>query len=255
MPDPTAMERFARCLDVVLAQEGGYADHPADPGGATNMGITRKTLARWREVAPWWALPKDAVRALDRDEAARIYEAEYWRAVRGDELPAGLDLALFDYAVNSGPARAAKALQAILEVAADGVIGPLTLGALRARIAAEGVAAIIVALCGGRLDFLQRLASFAMFGRGWTRRVAAIRAAALAMAGKDNPPTTRRTEMNLLTGYRTYIVAAIMLLIGLAGLLGIDVPSFEGHAPASLVMEALAFIFLRKGLKTDARQG
>ena len=255
MPDPTAMERFARCLDVVLAQEGGYADHPADPGGATNMGITRKTLARWREVAPWWALPKDAVRALDRDEAARIYEAEYWRAVRGDELPAGLDLALFDYAVNSGPARAAKALQAILEVAADGVIGPLTLGALRARIAAEGVAAIIVALCGGRLDFLQRLASFTMFGRGWTRRVAAIRAAALAMAGKDNPPTTRRTEMNLLTGYRTYIVAAIMLLIGLAGLLGIDVPSFEGHAPASLVMEALAFIFLRKGLKADARQG
>lgn len=255
MPELTAAERFARCLEFVLAQEGGYADHPGDPGGATNMGITRKTLARWREVAPWWALPKDAVRALDRDEAARIYEAEYWRAVRGDELPAGLDLALFDYAVNSGPARAAKALQAILEVAADGVIGPLTLGALRARIAAEGVAAIIVALCGGRLDFLQRLASFAMFGRGWTRRVAAIRAAALAMAGKDNPPTTRRTEMNLLTGYRTYIVAAIMLLIGLAGLLGIDVPSFEGHAPASLVMEALAFIFLRKGLKTDARQG
>jgi lysozyme family protein len=255
MPDPTAAERFARCLEIVLAQEGGYADHPADPGGATSMGITRKTLARWREVTPWWALPKDAVRALDRDEAARIYEAEYWHAVRGDELPAGLDLALFDYAVNSGPARAAKVLQAILGVAADGVIGPLTLGALRARIAAEGTAAIIVALCDGRTDFLERLANFAVFGRGWTQRIAAIRAAALAMAGEDNPTTTRRTEMNLLTGYKTYIVAAIMLLVGLAGLLGIDVPSFEGHAPASLVMEALAFIFLRKGLKNDTGQG
>jgi hypothetical protein len=74
------------------------------------------------------------------------------------------------------------------------------------------------------------------------------------MAG-DIPSTTRRTELNLLSGYKTYIVAAIMLLIGLAGLLGIDVPSFDGHAPASLVMEALAFIFLRKGLKSDIGNG
>ena len=254
MPETTAAERFARCLDLVLAHEGGYADHPGDPGGATNMGITRKTLARWRKVSPWWKLPKAEVKALGRDEAARVYDASYWQRVHGAELPAGLDLALFDYAVNSGPVRAIKALQAELRVTADGWIGPLTLGALKARIAAAGVAGLVTALCDGRMSFLQRLATFAVFGRGWSRRVAAIRAAALAMAG-DLPTTTRRPEMNLLNGYKTYIVAAIMLLIGVAGLLGVDVPSFDGHAPASLVMEALAFIFLRKGLKSDIGNG
>lgn len=253
MPEPTAAERFARCLDHILKFEGGYADHPRDPGGATNMGITHKTLARWRKVSPWWKLSKGEVRSLGRAEAARIYEASYWNRVHGAELPGGLDLALFDYAVNSGPVRAIKALQTALKVKADGWIGPLTLEALKARIAAGAITGLIAGLCDGRLSFLQRLATFAVFGRGWTRRVSEIRAAALAMAGA--PSITRRTEMNLLTGYKTYIVAAIMLLIGLAGLLGIDIPTFDGHAPASLVMEALAFIFLRKGLKSDIGNG
>ncbi len=247
MPEPTAEERFARCLDHVLAHEGGYVDHPKDPGGATNMGITHKTLARWRKVSPWWKLPKTEVRALGKAEAARIYESSYWRPVRGDELPPGVDLAVFDYAVNSGPSRAIKALQTSLKIKADGLIGPLTLRA----VGGASVASIVTALCNGRLGFLRRLATFAVFGRGWTRRVSEIRAAALAMAGERLPSTERKTEMTLLSGYRTYIVAAVMLLVGLAGLVGIDIPTFDGHPPASLVMEALAFIFLRKGLKTD----
>jgi lysozyme family protein len=254
MSEPTAAERFARCLEHVLKFEGGYADHPKDPGGATNMGITRKTLARWRKVAPWWKLPKASVQTLGRDEAARIYDASYWQRVHGAELPGGLDLALFDYAVNSGPVRAIKALQASLKVKSDGWIGPLTLEALKARIAAGAVTGLIVGLCDGRMSFLQRLATFAVFGRGWSRRVAEIRAAALAMAG-DIPSTQRRTEMNLLSGYKTYIVAAVMLITGVAGLIGVDIPAFDGHAPASLVMEALAFIFLRKGLKSDIGNG
>ncbi len=213
MTEPTAGERFARCLELVLRQEGGYADHPADPGGATNFGITRKTLARWRKISPWWELPKAAVKALAVAEAAQIYEASYWRRVAGEALPAGIDLALFDFAVNSGPERAIKALQAALRVKADGWIGPLTLDALRARIGAAGVASIIVALCDGRLGFLQRLATFATFGRGWSRRVAEIRTAALAMAGVETLPLTQRTnDMNLLSGYRTYIIAGAMLL-------------------------------------------
>lgn len=256
MSEPDAAERFARCLDQVLAFEGGYADHPKDPGGATNMGITRKTLARWRKVSPWWKLPKADVKALGRDEAARIYDASYWQRVHGADLPAGVDLALFDYAVNSGPVRAIKALQASLKVKADGWIGPLTLDALKARIAAAGVTGLIVGLCDGRLSFLQRLATFAVFGRGWSRRVADIRTAALAMAGAQDPLSNqRKNEMNLLSGYKTYIVAAIMLLTGLSGLIGVDIPAFDGHAPASLVMEALAFIFLRKGLKSDIGNG
>jgi lysozyme family protein len=252
MPEPTAGERFARCLDHVLAHEGGYADHPTDPGGATNLGITHKTLARWRKVSPWWKLPKAEIRGLGTAEAARIYEASYWRRVQGAALPPGLDLALFDYAVNSGPVRAIKALQTSLKVKADGWIGPLTLDALKARVAAAGVAGMVAALCDGRLGFLQRLATFAVFGRGWSRRVADIRAAALAMTGEPQLLSTqRKTEMNLLSGYKTYIVAAAMLLAGVAGLVGVDLPAFDGHAPASLVMEALAFIFLRKGLKND----
>ncbi|MEO7224254.1 MAG: glycosyl hydrolase 108 family protein, partial [Devosia sp.] len=146
MSEPTAAVRFARCLDQILKYEGGYVDHPEDPGGATNLGITHKTLARWRKIAPWWKLPKTDVRALGRDEATRIYDASYWQRVRGAELPDGRDLTLFDYAVNSGPVRAVKALQALLKVKADGWIGPLTLDALKTRIAAAGVTGLIVGL-------------------------------------------------------------------------------------------------------------
>lgn len=256
MPDPTPEERFARCLNFVLKQEGGYVDHPADPGGATNLGITRKTLARWRKVSPWWDLPKADVKALGVGEAGQIYQSSYWRRVQGAALPGGLDLALFDFAVNSGPERAIKALQARLRVKADGDMGPLTLDALKAHVAIAGVAGLTIALCDGRLGFLQRLSTFAVFGRGWSRRVAEIRNAALAMAGADPVPLTERTnDMNLLSGYKTYIVAAAMLLAAIAGLLGVDIPAFDHTAPGNLLMEALAFIFLRKGLKGDISNG
>jgi len=252
MADPTTGERFARCLDLVLAEEGGYADHPSDPGGATKFGITHKTLARWRKVSPWWKLPKAEVKALGRPEAGQIYRSGYWTRIRGADLPAGLDLALFDYAVNSGPPRAVKALQELVGVKADGWIGPLTLAAVRARPPAE----LVAALCDARLGFLGRLATFSVFGTGWSRRVSTIRAAALEMAGGPAlPPSSRTSEMTVFSGYKTYIIAAIMLIVGLAGLFGIDVPAFDGQAPASLVMEALAFIFLRRGLKNDIGNG
>lgn len=240
--------RFAACLDQVLAHEGGYVDHPADPGGATNMGITRKTLARWRNVSPWWNLPKSAVLALEREEAARIYRARYWNPCRASEMPAGVDLALFDFAVNSGPDRAIRTLQAGLGVVADGVVGPLTLAAA----AKANAASAINELCDRRLDFLRRLATFSSFGRGWTRRVAEIRRVALAVTISSSPILPqRRTTMDMLTGYKTYIVAAFMLLAGLAQISGIDLPALDTNAAGSLVLEALAIIFLRKGLKGD----
>ena len=80
MPDtpppatPPPPPRFDACLAEVLKQEGGYVDNPLDPGGATNLGITRKTLAAWRKISPWWKLPKSEVRALGRPEAASIYK-------------------------------------------------------------------------------------------------------------------------------------------------------------------------------------
>lgn len=248
-----ARSRFDVCLDEVLRHEGGYADHPSDPGGATNLGITHKTLARWRKVSPWWKLPKTAVKELQRAEAARIYRASYWDRSHAGQLPAGLDLALFDFAVNSGPDRAIRTLQAELAVAADGQVGPLTLDAVETHARRSGLGSLIEALCNRRLTFLNRLSTFPVFGRGWTARVAAVRTAALATA-KTSPTsssTNWRSIMDILNGYKTYIVALFMLLAGLAQLLGVDLPALDGNSAGHLVMEALAVLFLRKGLKGD----
>ena len=246
--------RFDQCLEEVLRHEGGYADHPSDPGGATNMGITRKTLARWRKISPWWNLPKAAVKTMARDEAARIYRASYWDRTKAGSMPPGLDLALFDYAVNSGPDRAVRALQAELGTAADGYIGPLTLDAVRARVAKGGSGGLIKALCARRLNFLSGLSSFRIFGRGWTTRVDAVRTAALAAAGipaTTDQPNPWSRMMNLLEGYKTYIVAAMMLLAGLTQILGMELPALDQQSAGHMMMEALAVIFLRKGLKGD----
>jgi lysozyme family protein len=267
MPDaeipvsPTAARRFAACLDEVLRQEGGYADNPVDPGGATNMGITRRTLAGWRGVSPWWSLPKTEVRALGRPEAAAVYRSLYWDRCNADALPAGLDLGLFDYAVNSGPDRAIKALQGELKVVADGFVGPLTLNALKTRIGLVGVAGLITALCDGRLSFLQRLAISATFGAGWSRRVAEIRAAALAMAGvaAPSPPQPQKgaspMNLNILAGYKTYLVGAVMLILGVAQLLGVSIPDFSGQSAGDLLMQGLAVIFLRQGITNTVAKG
>jgi lysozyme family protein len=248
MPEP----RFETCLATVLQFEGGFSDDPRDPGGATNFGITRRTLARWRGVTPWQDLPVAEVRALGRAEAARIYEALYWDRCNADALPAGLDLALFDFAVNSGPERAVAMLQKEVGAVPDGLIGPKTLAALKARIALSGVAGIIIALCNGRLSFLQRLAISATFGSGWSRRVAQIRALALAAAkaGSSSQPRKGNTmnlglNLGFLAGYKTYIVGVAMLVFGLAQLLGVTIPAFGGESAGDLLMQGLAVIFLR----------
>lgn len=184
-----AASNFERALSCVLKQEGGFVDHPADPGGATSLGITRATLARARGRPVSIA----DVKALTRAEAAAIYRRLYWDAVAGDQLPPGLDLAVFDLAVNSGPARALRLLQRCLDVAQDGVLGPVTLGA--ARACEPGAA--IRALARARLGFLHRLATWRVFGRGWNRRVEEVAKIALALAASssqvaDNAPRAQR---------------------------------------------------------------
>lgn len=176
-----AKSNFAHALGEVLTHEGGYADHPSDPGGATMKGVTLATYRRYRPGAT-----KAQLRAITNAELQRIYRDGYWDAVRGDDLPSGLDLALFDFAVNSGPGRAAITLQTILGVAADGKIGPLTLAAA----AKHPAASLVNELCSHRLAFLERLSTFAVFGKGWVSRVAAVRAEALAMA---KSPSARPT--------------------------------------------------------------
>jgi len=179
-----ARQNFDRSLALVLAFEGGYADHPADPGGATNLGITRAVLAEWRGRP----VSKEEVRALTRQEAAAIYRRRYWEAVGGDELPAGIDVAVFDYAVNSGVDRASRALQGVLGVPRDGIVGVETVKAARAMPAAE----VIRRLCAARRGFLERLRIFAVFGRGWLARVRRLESFALALAGETPSPTPKQ---------------------------------------------------------------
>jgi len=168
-----ASGNFERALTAVLKHEGGYVDHPRDPGGATNMGITISTLRAWRGKA----VGKDDVRFLRRDEATQIYRKQYWNAVRSDDLPAGLDYAMFDYAVNSGAGKAIRDLQSVLGLQRDGQIGAMTLDAVNKTDTRE----LVSALMAKRLAFLRGLRTWDAFGKGWTRRVNDVRALSLAM--------------------------------------------------------------------------
>lgn len=233
-----ASESFGPALTCVLAEEGGYSDHPDDPGGATMMGITQATLAAWRGMPVTGA----DVRALARNEAAAIYRARYWNAVRGDDLPAGLDLAVFDFAVNSGASRAIRALQRALGVAVDGLIGPETLAAARARPAPETVRT----LCAGRLAFLERLSTFAIFGRGWTRRVREIEAAALklALSSTASPqPEKEKPDMDMaktILSSRTIWANAIGMGALALSWLGFDTSAVDKSALTDHLLQAIS---------------
>jgi lysozyme family protein len=169
-----ARDNFAACMAEIFAHEGGFVDHPRDPGGATNMGITIGTLRDWRGGP----VTKEDVRSLTKQEAQTIYRAKYWNPVRGDDLSHGVDLVTFDPAVNSGVRRGIQWLQRALGVTPDGSIGPLTLVAAKS---AEPVTTIKRA-CAVRMGFLQGLGTWSTFGRGWSRRVARVEAVGVRMA-------------------------------------------------------------------------
>ncbi len=169
-----AQRNWQASLTAILNEEGGFADNPGDPGGATNMGITRKTLSAWRGEP----VSRDDVMMLEKNEAARIYREKFWMAIAGDDLPGGLDLVLFDDAVMSGPRTAIRDLQHALGVGVDGVMGPVTSAAL----VAQPVTEIISLLQTERLARLKSLPHFALFGRGWSRRLQRIERQAKALA-------------------------------------------------------------------------
>ena len=166
---------FEACLREVLRHEGKWADHPQDPGGATMKGITIGTFAQWKGRK----VTKEELRNISDADLRAIYRRKYWDKVRGDDLPAGLDLVAFDAAVNSGPSRGARWLQQALRVTADGKIGPQTIAAARAANSET----VIIEACNVRLGFLRGLRTWPTFGRGWQRRVDDVRREALAMAG------------------------------------------------------------------------
>ena len=159
---------FTACLALTLVYEGGFVNHPKDPGGATMCGITQRVYDEDRDAR---RLPRQPVRLSTEAERAAIYRSRYWAPAGGDALPAGVDYAVFDFAANSGVARAVKTLQAIVGATADGELGPRTLADVRVYCAGYGATALIDAICLQRDRFLRSLPRYITFGTGWTRRV------------------------------------------------------------------------------------
>ena len=166
-------ENFEKALASVLHHEGGFVNHPKDPGGITNLGCTKRV---WEE---WVGHPvtEQAMRDLKPADVAPLYKQKYWDKVSGDHLPAGIDYAVFDTAINSGPGRAVKLLQACVGAEVDGVLGPNSLKAVNAF----DVETLISDYSKRRLSFLTELATWETFGKGWARRVNEVADAASEM--------------------------------------------------------------------------
>lgn len=157
---------FPTVLGLVLKHEGGFVNHPQDPGGMTNLGVTK---AVWESWVGHPVSEKD-MRALTPEKVAPMYKRRYWDRVRGDELPSGVDLAVFDAAVNSGVGRGIKWLQEALDLEPDGNLTPAVLAAAEVRNPTQLVALI----CTYRLAYLMRLPTWPTFGRGWSKRVSNV---------------------------------------------------------------------------------
>jgi len=155
-------ENFDKCLKMLLSHEGGFVNHPDDPGGITNLGVTKKVYDEWigREST------EQEMRDLTPEDVGPIYKKNYWDRIKGDSLPSGVDWCAFDWAVNSGKSRPSKAIQRAVGATQDGAIGPATIGLIMEKDPEE----IINYVYGVRQDFYKGLKTFETFGRGWTRR-------------------------------------------------------------------------------------
>lgn len=168
---------FERALAIVLLHEGGFVNHPEDPGGMTNLGVTRKTWEGWTGKPASEAV----MRGLTREKVRPLYRARYWDAVAGDRLPPALALCLFDFGINAGPPRAARLLQELVGVAQDGAIGPATLAAVQQRATRDGAASLVRGYQQARRAYYRSLRTFPTFGKGWLRRVDEVETAALGL--------------------------------------------------------------------------
>ena len=166
-------DNWIKCLETILHHEGGYVNHPKDPGGETNLGVTKRVYEDFGGT-------KD-MKDLTREDVEPIYKKNYWDRVKGDQLPQGLDLCVFDFGVNAGTGRAAKYLQTMIGTVADGGIGPNTLKKLDEYIDEHGLNETIKSYQVERQKYYESLSTFDTFGRGWTRRVVETTRLALEM--------------------------------------------------------------------------
>ena len=241
------MDRFERAFALLAVHEGGYSNHPDDPGGATNRGVTQGKYDSYRARH---GLERRDVRQITDGEVAKIYRGQYWDAIRGDDLPAGVAYCVFDAAVNSGPGRALRWLQAEIGAAVDGVIGNETLG-LAAR---RDPVRLIDGYCARRLAFMKRLRHWPTFQNGWSGRVAEVRAQSTAWAVKSEPQPSKvimpakaegaarasATLRDTLTDGKA--VGAVTGIIGSAGTL------LSGHGPIQYAIAAVMVIAALAGV-------
>ena len=161
---------FETVVHMVLEHEGGYVNHPSDPGGETKYGISKR------------AYPDVDIAELTEEDAASIYKRDYWDRIKGDDLPVGVACVVMDYAVNSGISRASKALQSVCGIAnGDGIIGPATLASVWTTVKNTSEEDVINAVTEQRQGFIRALSIYDTFGKGWERRIDETRAKAMEL--------------------------------------------------------------------------
>jgi lysozyme family protein len=170
-----AASNWDNAFKLMLASEGGFVNHPSDPGGMTNLGVTKTTWENWvgRES------DEKEMRGLTPEKVEPLYKKKFWDACRCDELPSGIDYLVFDFAVNAGPGRSIKTLQSAVGATPDGGIGPMTLAAVNSFSEAE----LVDKFSQAKEDFYRSLNTFETFGKGWLNRVAAVKIKATSMLG------------------------------------------------------------------------
>jgi len=164
------MSSFSKVIGMILKHEGGYVNHPSDPGGETKYGISKR------------AYPDVDIANLSEEDAASIYKRDYWDRIKGDDLPASIACVVVDYAVNSGVSRASKALQGACGIAnGDGIIGPHSLNAVWTTVKNTSEEAVVDAVTQQRQEFIRALSIYDTFGKGWERRIDETRAKAMEL--------------------------------------------------------------------------
>lgn len=161
-------DNYQAALNHVLKSEGGWSDNPADPGGATMKGITLVVYRNWKRNPH---LTKDDLKNISDQDVYDLYKQLYWDKIHGDDLPAGIDYAVFDSAVNMGVGRASKLIQEAVGVTSDGVLGPASLSAIQKADTKE----LIEKFSHLKESFYRSLATFQTFGKGWLNRVAEVK--------------------------------------------------------------------------------
>lgn len=232
---------FLRVLPLVLKHEGGFSNHKDDPGGATNKGITLETFRRYVKSDG----TVNDLKNITPRQVEQVYNLFYWQAVKADELPGGVDYAVFDFAVNSGPGRAVKFVQKIVGVTQDGGMGPVTLTAIRKMAPTT----LVNQLCDNRLTFLKGLKIWATFGKGWGRRVEDVRSHALSMTRGASLSSSIETRPALDVSEAATSVPALSLISASAteapppaARSASPAPTDHGAAAKGLVAAALAAI-------------